>query len=64
MEDRIGGTTFLGDGGRGGHAAGPLQRTYLAESSAEMSSKVENMYWRVSTSQVILAPTKPPVHNF
>ena len=39
MEDAVGGTTFLSDGGGGGRMAGPSERMYLAESSAEMSAK-------------------------
>ena len=38
MVDGVGGK-FLGNGGWGGHAAGPLQCTYLAESIAETSAE-------------------------
>ena len=43
MEDAVGGTTFLSEGGRGGHVAGPSERMYLAESSAEMSAKLATL---------------------
>ena len=38
QEDGVGGT-ILGDGGRDDSAAGPSQRTYLAESSATTSAE-------------------------
>ena len=38
-EDKVGGTTFLGNGGQEDSSAEPLQHMYLVKSSDEMSAE-------------------------